>query len=228
MTKPHTLSSFDQRLDAATAHVLEMGALVSAMLEQCLKAYLDIDCTVAQEIIHQDLEIDRREAAIHDEVMDILGRLQPVACDLRLVLAIERAASNLERVGDKAKSIAKRCMALDGQAPRMSKETKDLLRALDRAVTKMLKDALTALERHSYILAAEVESRDATADELYDDLFHHVVAQLRKEPDNAAATIHSLFVGKSLERVGDHAANIAEEVRFILRGREEEGTRPTS
>ena len=228
MTEPHTLSSFDQSLDAATAHVLEMGALVSAMLKQCLKAYLDIDCTVAQEIIHQDLEIDRREVAIHDEVMDILARLQPVASDLRLVLAIERAASNLERVGDKAKSIAKRCMALDGQAPRMSAETKDLLGALARAVTKMLNDALTALERRSYILAAEVESRDATADELYDDLFHHVVVQLQKEPENAAATIHSLFVGKSLERVGDHAGNIAEEVRFILRGREEQGTRPTS
>ena len=221
MTEPHTLSSFDQRLDAATAHLLEMGAQVSAMLEQCLKTFLDVDCTAAQEIIHDDLEVDRREAAIHDEVMDILARLQPVASDLRLVLAIERAASNLERVGDKAKGIAKRCMALDGQAPRMSAETKDLLRGLDRAVAKMLKDALAALERHSYILAAEVEGRDATADELYDDLFHHAVAQLQKEPQHAAATIHSLFVGKSLERVGDHAANIAEEVRFILRGRDE-------
>lgn len=220
MTEPHTLSSFDQSLDAATSHLLEMGAQVNVMLEQCLSVFLENDCTAAQEIIHQDLEIDRREAAIHEEVMDILGRLQPVASDLRLVLAIERAASNLERVGDKAKSIAKRCMALDGQAPSVSADTTDLLRALDRSVAKMLKDALEALGRNSYILAADVESRDVKADELYDDLFHHAVAHLQKEPQNAAATIHSLFVGKSLERVGDHAANIAEEVRFVLRGRQ--------
>lgn len=220
MTEPHTLKSFDQTIDQATADLLEMAEAVGGMLDRCLDTFINKDCAAAQEVIHRDLAVDQREDAIHAEVMDILARLQPVASDLRRVLAIERAASNLERVGDKAKNIAKRCLALNGVAPELAPETVDLLRALERAVVNMMRDAIKALSRNSYILATEVEKRDDAADELYDDLFHHATTQLQKRPENATAIIHALFVGKSLERVGDHATNIAEEVRFILRGLE--------
>ncbi|WPL17623.1 PhoU-like phosphate uptake regulator [Thiorhodovibrio winogradskyi] len=223
MTEPHTLKLFDKALDRATDDLLEMAESVSAMLERCLDTFLDKDCEAARQVIHSDLEIDRREEAIHAEVMDILARLQPVASDLRLVLAIERAASNLERVGDKAKNIAKRCLAMKGISPTLAPETIDLLRALERSVAKMLRDAIEALSRRSQLLATEVEQRDDTADELYDDLFHHAITQLQQRPEDAAANIHALFVGKNLERVGDHATNIAEEVHFILRGRNVSG-----
>lgn len=219
MTKPHTLTSFDERLVGLTEQLRSLATTAGTMVDGCLDAFLDKDCAAAQAIIHRDLDVDRLEEAIHADVMDILARLQPVSSDLRLVLAVERAASNLERVGDKAKSIAKRCLALDGAAPALKQETLDLLRGLERAVSKMLEDAIASLTRRSYILAADVEARDASADDLYDDLFHHVVAQLQQDPANAAVNVHALFVGKALERIGDHAANIAEEVRFLLRGR---------
>ena len=224
MATPHTLRSFDERLDELGEHLQAMAATVTKMVEGCLDAFLGDDCAAAQAIIHQDLEVDRRDEAIHLEVLDILARLQPVASDLRQVLAMERAASNLERVGDKAKGIAKRCLALNGVAPELSQDTLDLLHGLQRAVGKMLNDAVSALARRSYILAADVEGRDSAADDLYDDLFHHVVAQLQQEPSRAAANVHALFVGKALERIGDHASNIAEEVRFLLRGQGQQGT----
>lgn len=224
MAPSHTLRSFDERLNELGAHLQAMADSAGDMVDGCLDAFLSNDCTAAQAIIHQDLEVDRRDEAIHAEVLDILARMQPVASDLRQVLAMERAASNLERVGDKAKGIAKRCLALNGVTPELSEATLDILRGLQRAVAKMLTDAVAALARRSYILAADVEGRDAGADGLYDDLFHHVVAELQRDPSQAAANIHALFVGKALERIGDHASNIAQEVRFLLRGSVAQGT----
>ncbi|MGQ9830904.1 MAG: phosphate signaling complex protein PhoU [Thermochromatium sp.] len=218
MGDPHILQSFDTRLDELSERLQAMAATVGDMVEGCLDAFLDSDAAAAQRIIHKDLDVDRHDEAIRTDVMDILACLAPVASDLRQVLAVEHAASNLERVGDKAKSIAKRGLALSGAAMGLSAETLDLLRGLQRAVAKMLRDAVDALAQRSYILAADVEGRDASADGLYDDLFHHVIAQLQRDPDQAAALVHALFVGKSLECIGDHATNIAEEVRFLLRG----------
>lgn len=227
MTEPHTLQSFDERLDRLSEQLQAMAGIVGTMVDGCLDAFLDSDSAAAQSIIHRDLDVDRHDEAIRTDVMDILARLAPVASDLRQVLAVEHAASNLERVGDKAKSIAKRGLALNGTIPELNPETLDLLRGLRRAVAKMLHDAVDALARRSYILAADVEGRDAGADGLYDDLFHHVIAQLQQDPTHAAVNVHALFVGKSLERIGDHATNIAEEVRFLLRGSVVSATRET-
>jgi phosphate transport system protein len=140
-----------------------------------------------------------------------------VASDLRLILAAEHIAGNLERAADHAKNIAKRTLSLSGTGA-VDPAMRDLMLRLHGAVSRMFADALRAFEKTDPQLAADVLRRDSEPDALYDDLFHAAIAKLRTGTTDAAIDVHALFVGKSLERIGDHATNIAEEVRFLTRG----------
>jgi phosphate transport system protein len=224
----HILKSYDARLDALKQRLERMGEDAASMAADCLTIYLKHDVRAAQAVIRKDLDMDRENEEIRTEVMDLLARMHPVASDLRQILAVERAAVNLERVGDKAKSIVKRCLAFNNGPPALGDDTVELLKGLHRSVVRMLQDALSALSRRQHDLATDVENRDAGADALYDDLFHHIVAQIQTDPSKAAENVHALFVAKSLERIGDHATNIAEEVHFVLRGSSPPATREVS
>lgn len=166
-------------------------------------------------MIANDAQADALTAQINNEVLRITARWQPVADDLRKILACERIAANLERVGDHAKNIAKRSLLLDEPiiAPQVA-----LLKRLAESVAWQLQQVLAALAGQDAELAQTVWLRDTQADELHDDLFYHVLADMREGRGPIVNGVHVLFAAKGLERIGDHATNIAEAVRFMVTG----------
>lgn len=215
MTDSHILKSFDDAMNQLLDMAVSMGHDVITAVDDTVAAYIARDQAKAREIIRLDLKIDRQHDTIKDAVVNLLVRHQPVATDLREVLAAEHVASNLERIADHAKSIAKRTLANDDPVPQA---TTELVTALHASVAQMLKTAVDALENRNIDLARTVVSQDRKSDEIYEDLFHSIIADIRARPDHVAEEVHSLFVGKSLERIGDHATNISEEVMFVVRG----------
>jgi phosphate transport system protein len=213
----HILHTFDDALRGLISKTAEMGNHVAGMIQRSAPAFLDRDAAAANAIIQSDLVVDREKEAVLAATVEALARHAPVASDLRLILASEHIAGNLERAADHAKNIAKRTLSLSGSS-RVDPAMRDLMLRLHGAIAQMLADALRAFEKTNTQLAADVLRRDSEPDALYDDLFHAAIAKLQTGGSDAAIDVHALFVGKSLERIGDHATNIAEEVRFLTRG----------
>lgn len=216
MTEKHTLRSFEDALEGLSSQILTMGLHVLQMVETAGKVFRERNVEGAKELVSEDLKIDRQHDAINAAVVDVLSRFNPVARDLREVLAIEHVAANLERVADHAKSIAKR--SISGLAPLPSGGSADLLNQLHGKVVKSLRDVLHALGDRDVLLADKVHRSDDQMDQIFDDLFHTIIADLQASQGAAVAEVQTLFVGKSLERIGDHATNIAEEIRFMTKG----------
>ena len=217
MSDVHTLTAFENALNDLRSKALQMGNDVSEMVESCVEIFLGRDSDASKDTIQADLAIDRQKDALIAATMQIIARHQPVAADLRLVLAVEHVASDLERTADHAKNIAKRTLSLSGEGG-FDPEIRDQIVRLHQAVSKMLKDAMQAFECGDTIVAGEVSRRDHIPDGIYDDLFHAVIARIQTDSSDAASDIQALFVAKSLERIGDHATNIADEACFLARG----------
>ncbi len=216
MTEKHTLRSFDDALDDLSSRISTMGQQVVLMVETAPKVYRERYIEGARGLVREDLQIDRQHDALNAAVVEVLNRFHPVAGDLREVLAMEHVAANLERIADHAKSIAKRSIA--GAAPLAAGGVADLLDHLHEVVVRSLRDVMRALDDRDVSLADQVRRSDADTDQLYDDLFHTIIADLQISQSTAVDEIQALFVGKSLERIGDHATNIAEQIRFMTKG----------
>jgi phosphate transport system protein len=222
--KPHTLTTFDQALADLMTRVRQMGDHVGGMVAHCVPVFLDHDIARAQAIIHADLTVDSQKDELLSRTMETIARHQPVASDLRLALAVEHIAIDLERSADHAKNIAKRTLSLanhDAFDPTL----RHLLLNLHEAASSMFNDSVAAFVTRNVALASDVCSRDQIPDAIYDDLFHAVIARIRTNPADAAADVQTLFVGKSLERIADHATNISEEVGFFAKGDTKTATR---
>ncbi|MFN3613610.1 MAG: phosphate signaling complex protein PhoU [Rubrimonas sp.] len=219
----HTLRAFDEALAELSAMIVLMGDRTLAMLTGAGQAFRDHDLETARATIAHDLEIDRMKGEINALVMKTIARFQPLAVDLRQILAIDHMATNLERVADHAKGIAKRVIASSDARP--STAVSALLDQLHDAAAGALREVLGALKREDPARSAAVLKRDDRIDALYDDLFHTAVAELQGGSASALADVQALFIGKSLERVGDHATNIAEEIRFMTLGEAPNATR---
>ncbi|TVR84705.1 MAG: phosphate transport system regulatory protein PhoU [Rhodospirillales bacterium] len=215
VTTTHTLKSFDRELAELAALVREIGQMVVRQYQSAVTALLQSDRDAARQAIDADADIDDLEMRVHDEVLAIVVRYQPMAIDLRQVLAAERIASNLERIGDHAKNIAKRSLCTDS---RMGAELDQMTKRMTDRVHVLLTDVLQAYEAADVDRARAVWTADAQLDELHDDLFHHILSEMQDGKGSIAIGTQLLFVAKSLERIGDHCTNIAEEVRFIVTG----------
>jgi len=215
--EPHTLRTFGESLANLAGNAMQMGDLVTRMVDRSAIVFLSHDVAQAKALIQLDLEVDSRKDALLAQSLEVLARHQPVASDLRLLLAVEHIAGDLERSADHAKNIAKRTLSLTNTA-KFDPTIDDLIRRLHAAVRAMLKDSLTAFSTRDTALALELGRRDLVPDSINDDLFHAVIARLQTDPSHAPTDIQALFVGKSLERIGDHATNIADEARFLARG----------
>jgi phosphate transport system protein len=214
---PHTLTAFEEALARLIKRAAQMGDSVLKMVDASALVFLEHNAARAKELIQADLNVDAQKDALMAQAIDVLVRHQPVASDLRLVLAVEHLAGDLERCADHAKNIAKRALSVT-TGGKLDPTIDNLIRSLHQAVTSMLDDALKAFTARDPNLAAELTQRDSIPDAIYDDLFHAVIARLQTNPGEAATDVQVLFVGKSLERIGDHATNIADEVRFLARG----------
>lgn len=221
MTHEHTLKSFDEDLAVLRGLVSTLGSTVCDQLLHATTALLDGDRSLAERVIETDATADTLAQEIHAEVVRLIARYQAMARDLREIVAAERVASNLERIGDHAKSIAKRSIALGEQAPQ---SLGDMLRRYAGEVLGNVAAVLDAYRRQDAVEATRVWHADATLDELYDDFFHRALSGMQEGREPILVGTHLLFVAKSLERIGDHATNIAEDIQFMVTGQMMERT----
>ncbi len=219
----HTVRSFDEKLNQLDSAIAEMGGLVEHQLARALDALLRRDAERAAQVTASDGGIDRREQEVDQHVIALLALRQPMAADLRTVISALKTAAILERIGDYAKNVAKRTAALAEMPPVPPATTVVRLGGLVQA---MLTDVLDAYGTRDVEKAEQIRDRDAEVDALYTSLFRELLTYMMEDPRNITACTHHLFIAKNLERVGDHATNIAENLLFLVRGRQTLSERP--
>lgn len=223
MRTRHTLHLFDEELARLRAKVLEMGELVRAEIEQGVEALLHGRQDVARQVIERDRRTDALHADLQMLSTRVLARQQAMAQDLREILAAERMGMHLERIGDYAKNAAKRLIALE--AP-VSAEVSAQLHWLKDRVLGMIDSVMSAYRDRDADLATKAWASDEELDRLYKNLFQHLLGEMTRHPEKVADCSHLLLVAKGLERAGDHATDIAEEVYLMVTGRPIAGQRP--
>lgn len=214
-TSTHTSRDFESELRELRTHSLAMGARCERGLRLSLEAFWSGSRRLAAEVEELDRQIDDDEKDIDALVLRILALRQPVAYDLRFVAAALRLVTDLERIGDEAVNIAERAKEEIGSAREMVR--KDLTAMCEQA-QQMLRDALEAFVHGEATRAEQVLLRDDAVDELYGDILKSLTVYMTQHPQQAAEALSVLNVSKFLERVADHATNIAEEAIFVIRG----------
>jgi phosphate transport system protein len=206
-----------QLIDHLKAELLKMGAAVEESIAEAMRALVERDAVVAEKVIAGNRRIDSWEVAIEDEAIGLMATQQPVASDLRLLATVLKMNYDLERINDQAVNIAERAQALLSLP--MLKPLIDLPR-MARIAQTMVKDALDAFVQRDEDLARDVCRRDEEVDLLRDQVFRELLTYMHKgEPDTIDRAIHLILISRHLERIGDHASNIAENVAFLVEGR---------
>lgn len=215
MPQEHTSRDFESELRELRGHSLAMGARCERALQLALKAFWDGESELVVEVEDIDRHIDRDEVEIDALVLRILALRQPVAYDLRFLAGAMRLVTDLERVGDEAVNIAERAKEEHGTA---RDKVRDELKTMAEQSQEMLRDALDAFVQGDAALAEKVLVRDDGVDELYGRVVRGMTELMGQHPTVVADAIRVIQVAKYLERVADHATNIAEEVIFVVRG----------
>jgi len=211
VTSKHILGTFDESLAALRNNVLMMAGLTERSLERAMKGLVNRDDNICITAIVDDEEIDQLEKQIDKDGVDILLRFQPVASDLRRVVAAMKLSSNLERMADMATTIARRARKLNQHPPLAEVE---LIRPMYDHAMSMFKDSVDAFAREDVDLARGVVPRDQKLDDLNRMASHKLVDRMAQDPDQLRGYLNLIFVGRCLERVGDHATNIAEDAVY--------------
>jgi phosphate transport system protein len=214
----HIVKSYEDELNTLTADCARMGGLTEAQVGDALDAVVKRDQALAESVVGRDERLDLLEADIERKAIRLIALRQPMANDLRKTVAAMKIASNLERCGDLAKNIAKRTMILHEAEP-ISPLTRSIER-MGRLVAGRLKDVLDAYTGSDLDRALAVWSRDDEVDEHYNSLFRELLTYMMGDPRTITACAHLLFVAKNLERIGDHATNIAEIIHYEITGEE--------
>ncbi|WP_455372962.1 phosphate signaling complex protein PhoU [Limibacillus halophilus] len=219
----HIVKSFDDQLEQLKSNIVRMGGIAESQLSSSITALVRRDSELASKVVGHDAEIDLLESKVDEGVIRLLALRQPMAVDLREVIVSLKIASDVERIGDYVVNIAKRALALN-QLPAIKP-----LYAIPRMahlVETSLKDVFDALVERDVERAAEVWRRDEEVDEMYTSLFRELLTYMMEDPRSITACTHLLFVAKNIERIGDHATNIAEGVTFLVTGQGMDGGRP--
>ena len=206
----------EEELGALTRQVLHMGGLVEQALDRSLVALLERDATLARSVIENDSEVDGLENELEEHCLEYLALRQPVARDLRLVCGVLKINSDLERMADLAVNVAERAEVLSLVPPLPFRP--DVTR-LAATAKRMLRDSLDALVRLDAALAWQTWKADAEADKLYRELIGQAIQFMREHPDRLGDVMHLVGALRNLERLADHATNIAEDVIFVVHGR---------
>ena len=222
----HILSAFDRDLESIQAEVIRMGGMVEAAIEEAARALETRDEELAEEVRRRDRAIDELEAHVNESAARLIALRAPTATDLRLVLSVIKIAAALERVGDYAKNIAKRTHQLSQMV--VIPGTGLALRRMAATVEGMLRDALDSYVQRDAALAADVRARDLEVDQMYNAMFREFLTHMMEDPRNISACMHLHFIAKNIERMGDHATGIAEQVIYLATGELPDDARPKS
>jgi phosphate transport system protein len=224
MNTAHIMTAFDRDLEATQALVLRMGGLVETALLDAAEALDARDEDLAARVRAGDAAIDALEDQINSDCARLIALRAPTAGDLRTVLTVMKIAAALERAGDYAKNLAKRT-ALLSQMPQVPGASGSI-RRLAKAVVVMLTDALDAYIRRDAKLAEDVRQRDREIDQMYNSIFREFLTHMMEDPRNIGPCMHLHFIAKNIERVGDHATSVAEQVIYLVTGVMPEDDRP--
>ena len=211
----HTVKAFDDDIGELRGHIADMGGRAEVAITLAMQALVKRNLDLARKVIEDDKAIDRLETEVEKLAVRIIALRAPMADDLREVIAALKIAAVLERVGDYAKNIAKRVGAIEG---RRKIEPISLLPSMAQVATEMVGNALNAFAARDPVLAVEVNERDKVVDDFYNSIFRTLVTYMYENPQSIGDAAHLLFVAKNLERVGDHATNVAEMVYFAATG----------
>ncbi len=223
-SEKHIASVFDRDLEAIQAMIMKMGGLVEASILDAAQALETRDAELAERARHSDKAIDALEEQINTEAARVLALRAPTAGDLRTVLSVMKISASLERCGDYAKNLAKRSTVLAQMSP--IGDTAGGIRRMAKAVEQLLKDALDAYIQRDAELAEDVRLRDKEVDQMYNSLFRVFLTHMLEDPRNITACMHLHFIAKNIERMGDHATGIAEQVIYLVNGALPEDPRP--
>jgi phosphate transport system protein len=215
-TNEHIVSSFDRDLESIQAGIMKMGGLVEDSIHKSVLALDTRDPELADLVRAGDAAIDALETQVNEEAARILALRSPTASDLRTVLSVFRVSTNLERIGDYSKNIAKRSHAVMAQPPIEGATAS--LRRMAREVELMLKDVLDAYIQRDLGLAEDVRERDIEIDQIYSALFREYLTFMMEDPRSITACMHLHFMAKNIERMGDHVTSIAEQVVYLVTG----------
>ena len=220
----HIMRAYGDELALLDKKIAHMGGLCEYNLGQAFDALMSRDPALARRVIASDVEIDNLQREIEEQVIVMIARRQPMADNLRQIMASLKIAGDLERIGDLAKNIAKRVVAIaDVNFPRPLMV--GLQNMLERALSQ-LKDVLDAYSERNPDLALAVWNRDERLDEMYNSVFRELLTYMMEDPRNIGFCTHLLFGAKNLERIGDHTTNIAEIIHYVVHGEELTAARP--
>jgi phosphate transport system protein len=216
MREGHIVKSFDEALRALDDAIVRMGGLCERQLGEAVRAVIERDSFVAEAAIASDKQIDALEREIDDMVVRTLALRQPMAVDLRQVIGALKIATTLERIGDYAKNVAKRAITLAQVAPVPPAYA---FSTMGQFVQKMLRDVLDAYAQRDVARGDAVWARDQELDNMYSAVFRELLTYMAENPRNITACTHLLFIAKNIERIGDHATNVAEMLHFLVTGK---------
>ncbi|MEZ5545288.1 MAG: phosphate signaling complex protein PhoU [Lysobacteraceae bacterium] len=219
----HIVKSYDEELARLTGELVRMGELAAYQLHAAIDVLERRDSRAAERVIANDDAIDTLLEEISHDVLQLLARRQPMARDLREVMAALRIAAAIERIGDYAANLAKRSTALNQHAPVPA--ARDLRKLADLA-SELLLAVLAAYRDRDADAAEKIRRRDAELDELHTRAFRELLDVMAREPAAIPSCAHLLFIAKNIERIGDHATTIAENVWFLVHGEEQMEARP--
>jgi phosphate transport system protein len=214
-TSGHTIKAFDEDLDRLRALISQMGGLAEHAIRESMRCLVQRDLEGAEKIVENDKKLDALEIETEKQVVRLIALRAPMAGDLRDVVAALKISSVVERIGDYAKNIAKRVPLLDKVH---NIEPVSLMPEMARIATEMVHDVLNAFVERDAEAAVRVVERDQAVDDFYNSIFRALLTFMMENPNNIGQSTHLLFVAKNVERVGDHATNIAEMVYYAATG----------
>jgi len=211
----HTVKAFDEDITRLRGLIAEMGGLAELAIEEGMRALVKGDEVLGEEVVARDKKLDALENEVDAMAVRILALRAPMADDLREIIAALKIGGVLERIGDYSKNIAKRVNRIEG---RSRFEPLTLIPAMGELAAEMVHDVLTAYAARDPVLAREVIERDEKVDSFYDSIFRNLVSFMVENPATISSAAQLLFVARNLERIGDHATNIAEMVHYAAVG----------
>ena len=226
MVAEHTVKAFDEDITRLRGLIAEMGGLAEVSISESMEALVNGNVELAETVMQRDKQIDALEVEVDRLAIRVLALRAPMADDLREVIAVLKIAGVIERIGDYAKNIAKRTGHIEG---RKRFEPLTLLPAMAEIAAEMVHDVLTAFAARDPIAAAEIIERDSKVDAFYDSIFRNMVSYMVENPATITSVAQLLFVARNIERIGDHATNVAEMVHYAATGTympEREDVRP--
>ncbi|HSW16570.1 MAG TPA: phosphate signaling complex protein PhoU [Ramlibacter sp.] len=217
MTDKHLSAQFDAELNGVSSRVMELGGLVESQIHRAIYALAQFSVEAADEVMVTEVRVNAMEVEIDRDLSSIIARRQPTARDLRLLIAISKSTANLERVGDEATKIARMVKSIIESGSARALPTSDLRVAADLAAG-LLRKALDAFARLDTTAAVSILKEDDAIDQEFDGFVRKLITYMMEDPRTISASLDLLFLAKAVERIGDHAKNIAELIIYIVKG----------